>query len=404
VAPAPGTPPEPTAPAPWARELSVARAVLVDGRLVQTLADGTKVRLTIDPELQQTADRLLKQNAFPYASVVVLSVKTGNVLALSGASTADPGLTAERLATQAWAPAASVFKLVTAAALVERNKARPMSQVCYHGGERRLAASNLVDDPVKDKTCHTLADAIALSLNPVIGKLARKHLSREDLLETANRFGFNLRIDTDLTLDQSPADIPRDDVARAKVAAGFWHTNLSPLHGALLAQAFAAEGVMLRPRLVDQATGPTGKALPLPEAWKQNVMGAYTAKLIGRMMVATTTVGTARDGFFDRRGQAYLPDVRVAGKTGSLSRPSPPLDYNWFVGFAPYERPQVAFAVLLGNPVKWRTKPYTLAMHLLRAALARKALPAAVAPSVEAEAPPRRRPVKPVREEELPEQ
>jgi membrane peptidoglycan carboxypeptidase len=115
-------------------------------------------------------------------------------------------------------------------------------------------------------------------------------------------------------------------------------------------------------------------------------------------------VGTARDGFFDRRGQAYLPDVRVAGKTGSLSRPSPPLDYNWFVGFAPYERPQVAFAVLLGNPVKWRTKPYTLAMHLLRAALARKALPAAVAPSVEAEAPPRRRPVKPVREEELPEQ
>jgi hypothetical protein len=42
------------------------------------------------------------------------------------------------------------------------------------------------------------------------------------------------------------------------------------------------------------------------------------------------------------------------------------------VGFAPFDRPQVAFAILLGNEPKWRTKPHFLARQLLQAVFARR--------------------------------
>ena len=64
--------------------------------------------------------------------------------------------------------------------------------------------------------------------------------------------------------------------------------------------------------------------------------------------------------------------MKVAAKTGTLTRKSPPIDYNWLVGFAPFDRPQVAFAILLGNELKWRTKPHFLARQLLQAVFARQ--------------------------------
>jgi len=367
-----GAPPEQIRQFRWQREVSLPRAVLEDGRLVQTMADGTRIRLTLEPELQQTADRLLRRYQLPYASIVMISVRTGRVLAMAGYSKADPGLTPRQLALAAWAPAASVFKLVTAAALIERNKARPMTRVCYHGGLRSLSAANLTDDPKKDTTCHTLADAVGMSLNPVVGKLARKRLSRNELLDTANRFGWNAAIDFDLGIRPSLASIPAEEIPRARVAAGFWQTTLSPLHGALVAQALANGGVMVRPQIVDEIRRPNGQKVKLPASWRKQVVTPFTAKVVGRMMVLTTTVGTARDGFYDRHGRAYLPSVKVAAKTGTLSRKSPPLDYNWLVGFAPFDRPQVAFAILLGNTPRWRTKPHFLARQLLQAVFARR--------------------------------
>ena len=53
------------------------------------------------------------------------------------------------------------------------------------------------------------------------------------------------------------------------------------------------------------------------------------------MMETTVSEGTARRTFRDPAGQAFLPNVRVAGKTGTLSSERPYRGYTWFVGFAP---------------------------------------------------------------------
>jgi cell division protein FtsI/penicillin-binding protein 2 len=87
------------------------------------------------------------------------------------------------------------------------------------------------------------------------------------------------------------------------------------------------------------------------------------------MMIGTTQYGTAKSGFHDRRtGRPLLPGVAVAGKTGTLNRPAPEgpfLSYSWFVGFAPAERPEVAFAVLLGNGENWHKRAHNVAASLL---------------------------------------
>jgi peptidoglycan glycosyltransferase len=71
-----------------------------------------------------------------------------------------------------------------------------------------------------------------------------------------------------------------------------------------------------------------------------------------------------------------LPDIRVAGKTGTLTKPAPdgPF-YTWFVGFAPSRKPEVAISVLVANHLKWRVKATNVACDMLRVYFADKGAP-----------------------------
>lgn len=70
---------------------------------------------------------------------------------------------------------------------------------------------------------------------------------------------------------------------------------------------------------------------------------------------------------------AYIPEAQVAGKTGSLTgKRAPGLNYNWFVGYAPADRPEIAFAVLLANSPKWQIKAHYAARRLVQIYLQRR--------------------------------
>jgi cell division protein FtsI/penicillin-binding protein 2 len=83
------------------------------------------------------------------------------------------------------------------------------------------------------------------------------------------------------------------------------------------------------------------------------------------MMRRTVVDGTARRVF--RRPPASLRGVEVAGKTGSLAERDPYRDYSWFVGFAPFDRPEVAVAVVVANGRLWRVRAPTVAREALDA-------------------------------------
>jgi penicillin-binding protein A len=339
------------------------------GRYVAPFGSGRAV-LTLDPRLQARLERTLQNYAVPWGATVLLEPATGKVLAMAEHSQAEPGR--RGLALSAFAPAASIFKIVTTAALLEQG-IRPDDEVCYHGGRSRLQPALLSDDPRRDRSCTTLERAFGHSTNVVFAKLADRGLDAALLRAEAKRFLFNESIPFARAVDVSKADIAEAGFPLANTAAGFGPVRLSPLHGALLAAIVANGGVFVPPVIVDEAEG---VAAPAPAApWR--VVDEAVAGALGEMMRGTCSDGTGRRAFRGARGP--LRGVVVAGKTGSLADrpPLPHRDYSWFVGYAPANHPEVAVATVIANGPVWRVHAPQVARDALEAYFATRVAEAA---------------------------
>ncbi len=329
-------------------------------RMVASLGP-RRASLSISPRLQQGLEKLLADGRVPVGAAVLMEPRTGRVLALAERSERDP---ASHPALKAVAPAASIFKIVTSAALLEKGIA-PDSEVCFHGGKHRIQQALLSDDPRRDRRCMTLSLALGKSANVVFAKLAGRELTARALQAEASRFLFDAAIPFPWPVEPSTARISSDRFQLATTAAGFGPVRMSPLHAAMLASIVANGGRAALPRVVDEVDG-----VPVPPSGPpQQVIRPELAAALTRMMQTTVTEGTARKVFVRDRWDKRSPlrQISVAGKTGSLTEPSPFRDYSWFVGFAPAEDPQIAVAALVVNDRVWHVRASTVAHAALRA-------------------------------------
>jgi cell division protein FtsI/penicillin-binding protein 2 len=260
-----------------------------------------------------------------------------------------------------------VFKVVSASALVGSGLS-PATRTCYHGGVSAVLPDNLVDLPALDRRCDTLAYGLGKSQNAILAKLATRYLTADRLESVGHAFAFGETIPFELPVEPSHLEVPSDRLEFARAAAGFWHSTLSPMHGALLAATIANHGAMPAPTLIDRVVDGEGRpvALPAPPPSPRRVLDGAVARDVGRMMELTTRMGTAKATFRDRHGHRYLP-VEVAGKTGTLGALTDHgyVGYSWFVGYAPADRPAIAFAVALGNHPGWRIKATYVARRIV---------------------------------------
>jgi cell division protein FtsI/penicillin-binding protein 2 len=344
----------PAPPEPALSEMKLDRSL---GRYVAPYGTG-KAILTLDPRVQAQLERTLASWTVPWGATVLLDPKTGRVVAMAEHAETDPRLRGGVL--QARAPAASIFKIVTAAALLERG-VDPQESVCFHGGQHKLAPRLLEDDPRRDGACMTLERAFGFSANVVFAKLADRTLAPDELRAEAERFFFNASIPFEGAIEPSRAQIPDDRFGMANTAAGFGDVRMSPLHAALLAAVVANGGVLAPPRLVEAVEG---EMAPAPHEPVRIVDEGVAARL-GEMMRATVDEGTGRRVF--RRPPPALRGVAVAGKTGSLFDRAPFRDWSWFVGYAPAEDPQVVVATVIMNGPKWRVRAPWVAREALAA-------------------------------------
>ncbi len=347
-------------------DLQLDKLELKDGHYVAPLGDGRIATLTLDPELQKLAEKLLNESRAPRGAIVAMT-PDGKLLAFAGRRTEEnkggkQGTFDHSLVTSVWAPAASIFKLVTASALLT-NGYDAGAKVCYHGGVRSVMESNLADSK-HDGNCETLGYGVAHSNNAILGKLAYQNLDPAKLDRHARDLGWANALPATFGVPAACGELAlpqQKDLEFAKSAAGFLGSRLSVLGGAVLGATFAHAGEQPTPYLIESIDG---KPYAAPKAHR--VITKDVAERVGKMMALTCESGSASRTF--RRHKK----VTVAGKTGTLAIDKPFfMEHSWFVGFAPADAPTVVVSVLLGNPESWYLRGHEAAKRMIDRAIER---------------------------------
>ncbi|MGI6525385.1 MAG: penicillin-binding transpeptidase domain-containing protein [Bdellovibrionota bacterium] len=328
---------------------------------------GDLIIYSVDPALHALSKKLVQQANAPHVAVVAMDPKTGRILAMAekSASLSHPLLHSEF-------PAASLFKVVTAAAALETGLVAPTSKIYYRGGIYQLNQNNYTVSPRYDKNFMQLDLALGKSCNPVFGRVALKYLKPARLRSYARQFGFDTDLAFDIPLSDSHAVIPNDNYGLSRTAAGFGDVTISPIHAATLMSAVANNGQMTRPYVVEKVIS---KDSVLRYAAKPKQLGQVarpeTARKLMQMMETTTLQGTARNDF-TYKGRRLLPNIRVAAKTGTLRGKNPIGLNRWFIAAAPIENPKIAVAVLAINPVNTAARPAQIGKKLIEQYLNKK--------------------------------
>lgn len=327
-----------------------------------------RVTYTLDADLQKEADRMLQAYKPDYGSVVVMNAETGQVLAISSYNRREANSTS--LAYRNTFPAASIFKIVTATAALDKYHLDPETVILFNGANHTLYRKNVMSDKVTRWTREmSLREAFAKSVNTVFGRIALEKLQPNDLQEYAQKFGFNQQIRSDLPVDVGFTEIPQDkSFELTEIASGYNRiTTLSPLHGAMIGSAVAAEGRMPIPYIVQNLKDQNGQVVFESQPMKAGVsMAPDSALKLKELMEATITEGTSRRSFKPLVRNKKFKELYVGGKTGSLTGMNPRGKTDWFVGFAIGEHSKLAIAAVTVNVDYWTVKSSHLAQALFQ--------------------------------------
>src|SRR5690606_32609896 len=131
-------------------------------------------------------------------------------------------------------------------------------------------------------------------------------------------------------------------------------------------------GTLWAPRVMKEVRDGGSKVLERSKS-KGKFIGISPGNLaiIRQGMRSVVTNGTGRS--------IALPQVTIAGKTGSAEDDNHGLPHAWWVSFAPYENPQIAIAVIVENSGHGSENAVPVAKKILEAAFPEKPVPAKTA-------------------------
>ncbi len=291
------------------------------------------VETSLDTSLQKFITGLLQRSMTYQAAVVVLRPDNGQILAMANYGNHRGK---ENLCLKADFPAASLFKVVSAAAAIEGRDFTPERRVVFRGKKHTLYRSQLKKEKGRYTIKTTFRKAFSGSINPVFGKIGIYDLGRELMAEYAERFFFNRVIPFDLPLAISHIYVPEDDFGLAEIASGFnKKTLISPVHAVLIASAVANNGTIMEPWLVRCVKDESGEILyHVTPSRLASPIKKDTAKKLRVLMRETVVSGTCRKAFRPLRRKKAFKDIELGAKTGTINDQLDQHKYDWLMAYA----------------------------------------------------------------------
>jgi penicillin-binding protein 2 len=254
-------------------------------------------------------------------------------------------------ATMTRYPPGSTFKMVLAAAALEEGVIDEKYRITCHGAYR------FGNRTFKDLHVHgsvNVVEAIQRSCNVFFYQLIHK-VGLEKWAEYARRFGFGQLTGVDIG-EETVGLVPSSDYFDKVYGQGKWtqgylvslaigqgELGVSPIQMAAYTAAIANGGALRQPHAVQYIRNKlTDRVEEFQHRTRPVGLSPRVMELIreGMKRAVNDPGGTG--------GAARIPNIVVAGKTGTAENPHGG-DHSWFVGFAPYDDPKIAVAIMVEN-------------------------------------------------------
>ena len=174
----------------------------------------------------------------------------------------------------------------------------------------------------------------------------------------------------DLDLSVSVFQMPKSQYNLAELATGFnKKTQMSPVHGALLASIVANNGILKRPKVISGVyDSKSGRKFFKSSAKGKRVLEEEVSTELSELMEMTVNKGTAR-GSFRSVSKLLKRNLHLGGKTGSISGGLPFGKRDWFTVFAVPKDPSlgkgISICVMNINVKKWYVRSSFLAKKIM---------------------------------------
>ncbi|MBI5492105.1 MAG: penicillin-binding protein 2 [Deltaproteobacteria bacterium] len=342
---------------------------------------GNEMKMTIDIKTQVAAWAALKDKV---GAAVAIDPKTGKVLAMVSTPTFDPNALSTGISRDEWKdlienplnilnnraiqglyPPASTFKPIHAAAALEAKVITPETKI-FSGPSFWYAGRAYRDWKEEGHGIINVHRAIVESSDTFFYQVGLR-LGIDRLSSYVKTFGFGQKTGIPL-LNEKSGLVPSPEWKRKaygvqwyegetiSVSVGQGYMLTTPLQLANAYAAIANGGTIYKPQLIEAISTPEGK-----------VLKTFQPETKGRLGVSEATLGYVKDGLFgvvhEDGGTAHFlkaSNLRIAGKTGTaqvarLIKRTKNIqsiaykyrDHAWFAGFAPFEDPKIAVAVIV---------------------------------------------------------
>lgn len=324
---------------------------------------GHNIYLTIDQGIQYVAEHELQAAARTFeaagGSVVVVNPYTGEILALASwpffnpndYTSSQPEQRRDRAMSDVFEPG-STMKMFTVAAGLADGAITPTQKLYCEKGVMQI--DNVTIRDTHPSEWLSISQILAVSSNICAAKIGLG-MGEAKLYDALRRFGFGQESGLPFPGEAPGTLRPRSrpwvqvETASAAFGQGIGVTNMQM---AMAAAALANGGELMEPLLVRKVTTSTGEVVrDVAPHVRRRVVSKEVARAVSEMLVAVTEgEGTGTE--------AAIDGYRVAGKTATAQKSDPKTGrysidkyIGSFVGFVPAEKPVVAIAVTLDEPM-----------------------------------------------------